>query len=472
MPVFTKDKLQQWTRGEWFADSNDTRVQGFSIDSRRIDREHMFIALKTPQRDGHEFLVDARQRGASAALTEQWIPHADIPQLRVKKGPHALQDIARNYRMQFGAPVVGITGSCGKTSTKDALALLLGGKDQVLKTSGNLNNTLGVPLTLLSLDEQKHNFGVVEAGINMKGEMRQLSDMIDAEIGIVTMIGHAHLELLGGLQQVAEEKVQLLLGGRQKHALVFPHSCLKYDVFQKLNHARNLIVTPLGAETEKKAWAEYIQYWCELGEEGWTLNLLAKGSPLRTFHIPKISAGMRQNLALSIVTASELGVSDEQLQARIHEWQPSDNRGEILKAGQQWIYSDCYNANPDSMTDSLNAFDNTFSVSLPRYYVLGSMYELGTDASLYHRQLGNKLKLRSQDRVACVGDFAYDIKLGLNQAGVSESQIFCADHVDTLKADISSFKGAIFLKGSRANRLERLIPQNCNRTILDAGKLC
>jgi len=472
MPVFTRDKLQEWTHGEWFADSNDTRVQGFSIDSRRIDREHMFIALKTPQRDGHEFLVDARRRGAAAALTEQWIPHADIPQLRVKQGANALQDIARNYRKQFGLPVVGITGSCGKTSTKDALALLLGGKDKVLKTSGNLNNTLGVPLTLLSLDEAKHNFGVVEAGINMKGEMRQLADMIDAEIGIVTMIGHAHLELLGGLQQVAEEKVQLLLGGRQKQALVFPHSCMKYDVFRKLNHAKNLVLTPLGAETESNHWSEYIHYWCELRDNGWVLSLLSKDGPVRTFSVPKISAGMRQNLALSIVTASELGVSDELIQKRIFEWQPSDNRGEILKADDQWIYSDCYNANPDSMVDSLNAFENTFSVSLPRYYVLGSMYELGPQSTAYHRQLGAKLKLRTKDKVACVGDFANDLRLGLLQAGVNAAQITCADNADALKTNINEFKGAVFLKGSRANRLERLIPENCSRTILDTGKLC
>jgi UDP-N-acetylmuramoyl-tripeptide--D-alanyl-D-alanine ligase len=472
MAYFARDILAQWTQGDWINENAGTRIEGFSIDSRQIDEKEMFIALRAPERDGHDYVIDAERRGATAALTEQCVSQSKIPQLKVKKGITALQMIAKNHRLQFEGPVVGITGSCGKTSTKDLLAHLLG-ESRVLKTKGNLNNHLGVPLTLLRLDAEKHAYGVIEAGINSKGEMELLADLINPTIGLVTMIGRAHLELLDDLESVATEKAALLRDGKQKDAVVYPASCLRYQAFRNLRDTPNQVLTPLGMELPSLAWINPVYYWCLVDESGfWKLFIRENNGRQREFRIPGMSAGMRQNLALALITASRLGTSDEKLQEKVLTWYPSDNRGQILRSSRNWIYSDCYNANPDSMKDSLGAFNATFGAELPRLYVLGSMFELGKNAASYHRDISAKLNLRTEDRVICVGRHAGDYASGLRAIGRESQMLLACEKAEAAIAHVHGFEGAVFLKGSRANRLETLIPANAAKIMLDSGKLC
>jgi len=472
MVYFAKEKLAQWTRGEWINSRKSGDINGFSIDSRNIDREEMFIALRSERRDGHAFVPDAEARGASAALTEEYVERSTIPQLKVDHGVNALQSIAHNHRLAFSGPVVGVTGSCGKTSTKDLLSHLLGEK-RVLRTAGNLNNYLGVPLTLLRLDMQHHDYGVIEAGINMKNEMAQLAELIDADYGIVTMIGHAHLELLENLENVAKEKASLLRMGKQKNGVIYPASCLRYRAFRNLTDAPNFVLTPLGQQLPDLDWIQPVNYWCLLDENNrWNLTLCGKDGIQRKFFIPNMSPGMRQNLALALVTASELGVSDEVLQKRLLRWYPSSNRGQVLRYENSWIYSDCYNANPDSMRDSLTAFESTFEKTLPRMYVLGSMYELGEDAESYHREVTTRMTARNEDRFVFVGKYAKEYQAGLAYNGYNLANVTCAKTAEEAKAVVQHFQGAIFLKGSRLNRLESLIPASAEKIVLETGKLC
>lgn len=472
MVHFPKHKLAKWTRGEWVNPRQHAEIAGFSIDSRNIDRKQMFIALRSQTRDGHAFVPDAERRGASAALTEEVVSNSRIPQLKVKKGVNALQSIAHHHRNAFSGPVVGVTGSCGKTSTKDLLSHLLG-ESRVLKTAGNLNNYLGVPLTLLRLDDQRHDFGVIEAGINRKDEMADLARIIDADYGIVTMIGHAHLELLETLENVAREKASLLRVGKPKQGLIYPASCLRYRAFRDLSEAPNLVLTPLGQQLPELDWIRPVSYWCLLDDRNrWNLYLCGKGGIQRRFIIPSMSPGMRQNLALAIVTASELGVDDQILQERLLRWYPSDNRGQVLRCGNAWIYSDCYNANPDSMRDSLQAFESTFERGLPRLFVLGTMYELGEDAASFHRQVTQRLKVRDQDQFILVGDQAGAYEEGLKVHGLTPERVRCVASVCEIPQAVSGFEGVVFLKGSRLNRLENLIPAEAEKIVLETGKLC
>lgn len=460
MAYFEQSDLEKWSRGEWVNTHSVPAIRGFSIDSRNVDSNEMFIALRSEKRDGHAFVGDAARRGASAALTEQFIPDAGIPQLKVKQGSRALQDIALNHRRRFKGSVVGVTGSCGKTSTKDLISLLLGEK-RVLKTAGNFNNTLGVPLTLLRLDSEQHDFGVVEAGINTRDEMNDLAGMIDPEIGVVTMIGRAHLEGLGSLEHVAKEKATLLAGGRPMHAVIYPLACHGYAAFKNLDHTMNRVLCPLGEWIPSDPWIRPVLYWSVSESRGrWSLFLQESGKPRRKFVVGNLSAGMRQNAALAILTASELGVSDADIQWRLMLWHPSANRGEVLQTANGWVYSDCYNANPDSMIDSLRAFEATFEPAYSRLYVLGSMHELGENSAIYHEEVGSKLKLRSCDRAICVGRDAQAFYNGLVAAGNTPDQVALAATADEISLLVSAFEGVVFLKGSRSNRLERLIPEN------------
>jgi UDP-N-acetylmuramoyl-tripeptide--D-alanyl-D-alanine ligase len=160
------------------------------------------------------------------------------------------------------------------------------------------------------------------------------------------------------------------------------------------------------------------------------------------------------------------------LQERLLCWYPSDNRGQILRTEKNWIYSDCYNANPDSMRDSLKAFESIFTDTLPRLYVLGSMYELGDDAESFHREITARLRIKECDRVICVGSYADQYHSGLKYAGVSDEKVYCCQNADMAADRVEAFEGAVFLKGSRLNRLETLIPANARKTVLESGKLC
>ena len=230
MPVFDLDSLAEWSGGTWKNKPGDL-ISGFSIDSRSISAGEMFVAIEA-ERDGHDFLSAAEENGAGAALVKKADLRVPIPQLVVDDTLSAFHRIAKGHRSAFRGSVVGITGSCGKTSTKDTLGLLMG-KSRTLSTEGNLNNHLGVPLTVLRMNDATHKFAVVEAGINGVGEMNMLARTISPDLVIVTLIGHSHLEGLGSVESVAREKAMLFEGSESDPLVLFPEDCLSYELFSK-----------------------------------------------------------------------------------------------------------------------------------------------------------------------------------------------------------------------------------------------
>ncbi|MDB6114621.1 MAG: murF [Lacunisphaera sp.] len=210
MPTFAAEKMAAWTGGRWTRIPGGA-VTGFTQDTRQLAAGQMFVAVKTDQRDGHDYLREAEMRGATAALVERANKSTAIPQLVVGEAVTAFQHIAREHRREFSGTVIGVSGSVGKTSTKDLLAVLLGGvgpvsdrpgqsktgpasgAGRVLATEGNLNNHLGVPLTLTKLDPAIHEFAVIEAGISAPGEMAPLAAMIEPSHSVITLVAPAHL---------------------------------------------------------------------------------------------------------------------------------------------------------------------------------------------------------------------------------------------------------------------------------------
>jgi UDP-N-acetylmuramoyl-tripeptide--D-alanyl-D-alanine ligase len=212
------------------------------MDSRQLRTGEVFVAIRTAQRDGHDFLAAAQAAGASAAIVATPQPALALPQLVVADPLTALQVIARTHRRAFTGPVVGISGSAGKTSTKNLLALLLGGEaGGVLATEGNLNNHLGVPLTLTRLDPAVHKCAVVEAGISAPGEMAPLAAMIEPDVAINTLVAAAHTAELGGLEGVAREKAILPAAVREAGVAIFPRSSAEFPAFRDLGVRRMII---------------------------------------------------------------------------------------------------------------------------------------------------------------------------------------------------------------------------------------
>jgi len=452
MPSFAADKLAAWTGGRWTR-IPDGSLAGFTQDTRQLAAGQVFVALKTDRRDGHDFMEEARGRQAVAAIVAREIAASSLPQLVVPDPLVAFQRIAREHRREFHGAVVGVTGSVGKTSTKDLLALLLGGQTSVLATEGNLNNHLGVPLTLTKIDPDQLRAAVIEAGISGPGEMAPLAEMIEPDHAVVTLVAPAHLEKLGTVDGVAEEKALLLAAVRPGGRQVFPASCLAFAPFRALAHP--LVLVP---ENEGMTRIAGRSVRFNLFHRPDRTEITLDGR--RRFILRRVSSGMAQNAALALVLAGELGVADADLQARAESWQPSKWRGELRQLGEAIAYCDFYNANPASMADAIDAFNHSVPSDRPRLYVLGCMEELGAAAAEYHQQLGRTMHLRRGDFVFALGDQAAALREGLLENGNDPAQVAVIADLAPVRERLAGFAGAVFLKGSRRYQLETVLDRS------------
>ena len=457
MPLFPTERLAAWTHGRWTS-LPVAPICGFNPDSRTVQSGQVFVALCTEKRDGHDFLASATAAGAAAALVSRVVESVDLPQLVVADPLAALQEIARFHRQSSGVKVVGISGSAGKTSTKDLLARLLGEVPAVLATQGNLNNHLGVPLTLLRIEPGVTRHAVVEAGIDRPGEMSGLAAMIQPDCALITLVAPAHLERLGSLETIAVEKSELLRALPAGGLAVFPWSVWQQAPFRTLA-AEACIAVPAGEAPESGAQRNRFVDFSVVHGADYTELALGRGEASRRFRLRRVSAGMAQNAVLALLMASSLGVDDVSLQQRLAGWEPARLRGELRQIGAQQVYLDCYNANPASMADSLGIFQHLAPVKLPRVYVLGGMEELGAGAADYHRSMGAGLRLREGDRAYVVGPHAGAVAEGMFAAGCLRSQVCIPAGLEAIRQDLAHFRGAVFVKGSRRFQLETLFSE-------------
>ncbi|MFT5622101.1 MAG: UDP-N-acetylmuramoyl-tripeptide--D-alanyl-D-alanine ligase [Bacteroidia bacterium] len=456
MSRFDPQSLAAWSNGVWQKNELPAAITGFCFDARQLQSGECFVALSGGARDGHGFIAQAIEQGAGALLVEH--PQSvSLPQLVVEDSLVAMGAIGAGVRQRFDGPVIGITGSCGKTSTKEMLRVLLG-ESRTHATAGNWNNRIGVAMTLFGLDSDQYDFAVIEAGINQPGEMAELGTMIESDLSVVTNIAAAHLELLGSLERVAAEKAGLALRSRADAPVVLPHSAFQYAAFAAFAE-RALVLVAEGEQVSSRA-SRVIRYRLNIAGTGHSSLHLSEGTTVARFQIASPSEGICTNAALAIIAARELGISDAVIGERIAAWLPSSNRGRIATQGAQTFYIDCYNANPASMRDALAAFSRSTSAEQARCYVLGAMNELGAASVALHREVGRQLRLRSEDRVLFVGadTLTQAYTDGAIEVGAEQAQLNCCTDVEKMKSVVADFAGALFLKGSRSCALEKLLP--------------
>lgn len=455
MPSFSASQLQTWARGDWVDGLPLSHgITGFTQDTRQLSPGMAFVALRTSKRDGHDYLSEAVLKGAVAAIVERPILEVKIPQLVVVDTLKAFQAIAEEYRKTLSAKVIGVTGSCGKTSTKDLLALLLGSGCQ--KTEGNLNNFIGVPLTLTRI-ERDSSFAVVEAGINEPGEMDLLGRMIAGDTTVITLVAPAHLEKLGTVQNVAKEKSRLADLAKPGSPVFFPASCLAFEPYRSLGARARVAAPESYAEViPNGATALYYKVDIRWPEGVCRLAIESAEHPKTVFELPTVTEGMAGNAVLAIAAARHYGVSDEDIQKRLAGWKPAKQRGEIRVIGDRHFYVDCYNANPASMRDTLGAFARRMPEALPRLYVLGCMLELGEQSEALHRETAAFLRLRPQDLAVVIGPQAEAFRSGCAE----KEQVRTCSSLKEVRPLVENFKGAILLKGSRYFSLEQLLPSS------------
>ena len=444
--AFAPADLAAWARGTWTT-SPVAPVVGFGTDTRALRTGDAFVALKTARRDGHDFLGDARARGAACAVVAH--PVADtLPQLVVDDPQTGLQRIAAAWRQRFPGPVIGVTGSVGKTSTKDLLGALLG--PTAFITEANLNNLLGVPLMLLRLRADLHRFAVIEAGMSVPGELGVSAAVIRPDVAIVTAVAPVHLEGVGSLAAVAREKATLVAALAPRGRAVLPASLLVWPEFAAMAD-RCLAVRFAGEANPVVRPARLVEAVLGQSEGRRTLSLDGE-----IYGLGAVSDGLARNAALAIIAAREVGADLTAVRTALASWAPPVGRGSLHALSGQTFYLDCYNSSPASLLDAAHCFDRLSQANAqPRLWVIGGMAELGTHSPEMHRACGADLPVRPGDAVVAFGGDAAHVLAGLpSGSGLRRA----AATLEDVRSVVSAHQGFIFVKGSRSFALERALP--------------
>jgi UDP-N-acetylmuramoyl-tripeptide--D-alanyl-D-alanine ligase len=448
MPTFSSADLAAWAEGRWTA-APRAAVTGFGTDTRALRSGDVFVAVRTERRDGHDFLGAARAQGAACALVARPVAD-DLPQLVVDDPLGALRRVAARWRAQFPGRVIGVTGSVGKTSTKELLAALLGAEAFV--TEANLNNLIGVPLMLLRVEPSLHRFAVIEAGMSVPGELGVSAAVLRPDLAIVTSVAAVHLEGVGSLAGVAREKATLVAALAPGGQAVLPAALLEWPEFAA--HAARCVAVQFEGEAAPAAAPARLVRASFLADARGQRSLVLDGE---VFPLAAISDGLARNAALALVAARALGRPVPALAAVTANWMPPAGRGSVHVEGDRTFYVDCYNSSPASLLDAARAFDRLGrGSSAPRLFLLGGMAELGPTSAQLHRDCGAQLPLRAGDHVVAFGGESAALLQGVALPGV---ELSVAASVEDAAARVAAHRGFVFVKGSRSFALERCLPE-------------
>ncbi|MFP4686635.1 MAG: UDP-N-acetylmuramoyl-tripeptide--D-alanyl-D-alanine ligase [bacterium] len=408
-------------------------VDSVCIDSRKCKPGSLFVALPGEQTDGHRFVDDALANGAAAVMVREK-QDIDCPQLIVKDTCRALQHLAAAYRAQIDSYVIGITGSCGKTTLKEILSELLTGRYTVGKTPGNYNNQLGLPLTILN--EGGREVLVAEVGTNGPGEIDFLTGVLQPDMGIITHIGPSHLQGLDTVEQVAREKSALLAGLKSDGVAFIPEN-IRY---------RELLFKKSAAPVRTVGSSPAADYFVNV-KRNCSGDLLETGD--FSLKLPLSRYEFLLNSALAVAAARLLDVKVKTIKDVLSNFQIPAGRGRIIEVDGCRLIDDSYNANPDSMAAALR---HLMRLSPPRLAVLGEMKELGASAGRLHRELGERLAELDDTEIHYVGAFAQQVAEGFGSDQIN----FHKDAEELSDLNLSDFSSAL-VKSSHAAGLYRLV---------------
>jgi len=426
------------------------RAARIVTDSREVQRGDVFWAIQGARFDGHAFAAEARQAGASLIVC-QASAAAQIPgqKLVVDDTQAALGRLAHWIRQRREALVIGVTGSVGKTTTKDLLALALGQQFQGLKSPGNYNNQIGLPKTLIELTDE-HEFAVLEMGAAKLGDIRQLCDIAAPEIGVITNIGQAHAATFGGVQNIARGKGELLEALPATGFAVLPGDDPVLRAMSVRARCRTLFVGT-NADHDVRATAVAMQ-----------AGRLTFRVDQQSFDIALPSPALLTNALLAIGVAREVGVPLELIAEGLQEFQPVAGRGALVSIGPWWVIDDTYNASPASVRAAVEHLAAT-AITHPRarrYAFLGDMCELGELAAREHREIGSDLARLRVQGVLAYGSHAKDLASGALSAGLRSGQIAAGESLDVLLTVLDCWLepgDVLLIKGSRVMQTERVL---------------
>lgn len=397
MKAMSLAKIAAACGGQYIGDEKKatSEVSGVAIDSRLIEKDYLFIPLKGARVDGHTFIPSVMEKGALCTLSEHPISDPSHPYILVDSCEQALKDLAEHYRKALDITVIGVTGSVGKTSTKEMIASILSQKFRVLKTDGNYNNEIGLPLTIFRIREE-HQIAVLEMGINHFEEMHRLSKMARPNICVITNIGICHLENLGDRDGVLKAKTEMFDNAMPNAICILNGDDDKLITLK----SRNDISTRFfGLSDHFDAYADHIQ---SLSLKGSSCTLHIEEESIDV-EIPIPGKHMVYNVLAGALIGKELGLSMEEVQAGVASCTPVSGRNNMILTDSLCIIDDCYNANPISTAASLDVLS---TAETRKVAILGDMFELGEKEEELHFQIGEYAREKGIDVIICIGSLS------------------------------------------------------------------
>jgi len=411
-----------------------------STDSRNITPGCIFFALKGENFNGNLFAGEALEKGALAAIVDEPLPFTDSRIMRVGNVLEALQHLASHHRKQVGLPVLAITGSNGKTTTKELCKAVLSRKFRVHATEGNLNNHIGVPLTILSI-KADCELAIIEMGANHHGEINALCEIALPDYGLVTNVGKAHLEGFGDIEGVARAKSELFRHLIRNSKTIF------------LNGGSMLLVQQV-----PEPYPDVVHYNTQgsltaadiSGDPclSLTVNDAGTKTTIRTNLAGSYNA---ENVLAAYAVGLHFGIGRDEIKAAISDYEPRNNRSQIIKTARNTVFMDAYNANPSSMAAAIEEFLKTDAEK--KMLILGEMREVGDTAAGEHAEIIATLKENGIKNVICVGK---SFEESSSDAGYRH--VHTVDQLNKLISDNPPDGHFIMVKGSRSNHLEKVLP--------------
>ena len=428
----------------------DDVAQGYSIDSRTIAASELFFAVKGDRFDGHDFVSGALERGAVAAVVrkDQWHRYSWTNRvLPVDDTLAALQTLATAVRKLWGKPLIGVTGSAGKTTTKEAIAHVLGSCFRVLRSEGNFNNHFGLPLMLLKL-EPEHDVAVIEMGMSHAGEIKALAAIACPEIGVVTNVAPVHLEFFDSIAGIARAKYELVESLPSNGTAVLNADDEYVSQFGRDFKGK---VVMYGRSATADVRAENIQ---SRGAEGSTFDIAACHSREQA-HLPLVGEHNIGNALAAVSVGLVRGLTLSEAVAALATLKPADKRGQVVQLGNITVVNDCYNSNPKALAAMVDALAEMNARR--RIVVAGEMLELGPAGGEMHRAAGAHVAAKKIDVLLGVRGLAQAMVDGAKHAGIHAEFVNTPEEAGEWLAREARTGDVVLLKASRGVKLEKAL---------------
>lgn len=429
-------------------------VEEASFDSRKIRKGSLFVPLKGEQ-DGHKFIRSAIDNGASAVFfetTSDYEMPEDVPVLKVEDALKALQKLSRYYLNKINPEVIAITGSNGKTTTKDMIASVLSTKFNVTKTNGNFNNEIGVPITILSMKSSTETL-VIELGMDRPGQLSFLSQLVQPDVAIITMIGEAHIEFFKTRDKIADAKMEITNALKKESFFIYNGD--EQLLNDRAQHLEDALIRTFGQNDSNNLYTTSIE------EKEFSTSFTTNKYPKFEFDIPMIGEYNVNNALAAIMTADLYEIKKQNIKTALEKFDLTKNRTEWVEGSKgEKILSDVYNSNPTAVKNVLEAFVNKKNNG-NKIIVLGDMLELGTNSKSMHEQLADYINPTEINSVYLIGDQIAPLYDQLkSKYSAKMLHYYPKEQIDNLFNDLNQeieAKDYILLKGSHGIHLEKLL---------------